>query len=111
LDKVDWYYLAYNLNAIPILEKHLDKVDRSDLSQHPNAIPILEKHLDAVDWFVLSTNPNAIHMLATLDAKAMRDNCKEFAEELASYVFHPTRLQHVSNSYGYDLDEYIEYFM
>jgi len=41
----------------------------------------------------------------------MRENCKAFAEELVAYVFHPVRLQHMSQSYGYEFDEYIEYFM
>ena len=110
-DKACWCGLSNNPNAIHILEKHLDKVNWFDLSRNPNAIPILEQHLDKVDWQCLSRNPNAIHLFTKLDTKAMSENCKAFAEELTAYVFHPVRMQNMSQSYGYDLDEYIEYFM
>jgi hypothetical protein len=36
LDKVNWYILSSNLNAIPILEKNLDKVDWGSLSRNSN---------------------------------------------------------------------------
>lgn len=39
----------------------------------------------------------------------MRENCKPFAEELASYVFHPLRLQNMSTAYGFEMDEYMDY--
>ena len=111
LDKANWTRLSLNPNAIPILEKNLDKANWNGLSSNPNAIHILEQHLEKVSLCNLSSNPNAIHLLTTLDANLMRENCKTFAEELTRYVFHPIRLQNMSNAYGYDLDEYIEYFM
>jgi hypothetical protein len=46
-----------------------------------------------------------------LDTIVMRKTCQSFAEELTAYVFHPFRLQTMSSVYGYELDEYIEYFM
>jgi hypothetical protein len=57
-DKVDWYQLSRNPNAIHLLEKNLDKVNWSQLSANPNAIHILEKNLDKVHWGFLSQNPN-----------------------------------------------------
>ena len=48
IDKVDWYALSNNPNAIHILEKNLDKVSWYWLSDNPNAIHILEKNLDKV---------------------------------------------------------------
>ncbi len=61
--KVNWRYLSKNINAIPLLEKHLDKIDWYYLSRNPNAISLLEKNLDKIDWYCLSRNPNAIHLL------------------------------------------------
>ena len=78
------------------------------LSRNPNAIPLLEKKLDKVDCVFLSENPNAIHLIAPLDTEKMRKNCKEFAEKLAAYVFHPTRLLRICETYGLDLEEYFE---
>ena len=44
MDKLLWYMLCDNPNAIHLLEKNLDKVDWSGLSGNPNAIPLLEKN-------------------------------------------------------------------
>jgi hypothetical protein len=52
-----------------------------------------------------------IRVFRKLDTNAMRSKCKPFAEELTAYVFHPVRMQNMSNLYGYELDEYMEYFM
>jgi len=38
----------------------------------------------------------------------MRENCKGFAEELASYVFHPARLLRICETYGLELEDYFE---
>ena len=81
------------------------------LSKNPNAIDILEQNMDKIRWAYLSSNPNAIHMIAKLDINAMRENCKPFAEELTAYVFHPLRLEHMANTYGFELDEYMDYIM
>ena len=129
MDKVVWFYLSENPNAIHLLEKNLDRVSvrLSDnpnaihilennmdkvywymLSANPNAIPILEKNLDKVDWKYLSENPNALHLFTKLDTEKMRKNCKKFAEELAAYVFHPARLLRICETYGLELDEYFE---
>ena len=108
LEKIDWFYLSGNPNAISLLERNLEKVDWFYLSGNPNAIPILEKNLDKVDWEMLSANPNALHLVARLNTKQMRENCKAFAEELAAYVFHPVRLLRICDAYGLELDEYFE---
>ena len=94
-----------------IVEQHLDKVDWQGLSLNPNAIHILEQNIDKVNWRFLSRNPNAIHLFDTLNTKAMREKCQPFAEELAKYVFHPVRMQNMSQSYDYEFDEYVECIM
>jgi len=111
LNKVNWVYLSANPNAIHILEQNMDKVYWNYLSENPKAIHLLEQNMDKIDWYNLSLNPNAIHLLAKLDTTVMRENCKPFAEELAAYVFHPLRIEHMANKYGYELDEYMDYIM
>lgn len=59
-------------------------------------------------WSRLSWNPSVIHLLASLNKKKMRENCKAFAEELAAYVFHPLRLMRICEAYGLELEEYFE---
>ena len=107
-ERVIWYALSYNPNAIHILEQNLDKVDWDWLSENPNAIPILEKHLDKVNWYNLSENPNAIHLFSKLDINKMKKNNKAFAEELVSKVFHPTRLLRICETYNLELEELVE---
>jgi len=62
-DKLDWFWLSLNPNAIDLLENNLNEVDWDALSSNPNAIHILENNLDKVDWELLSKNPNAIDLL------------------------------------------------
>jgi hypothetical protein len=62
-DKLDWFWLSRNPNAIDLLENNLNEVDWDALSSNPNAIHILENNLDKVDWDLLCYNPNAIHLL------------------------------------------------
>ena len=50
INKVSWFYLSENPNAIPILEQNLDKVVWLNLSFNPNAIPILEQNMDKIKW-------------------------------------------------------------
>jgi hypothetical protein len=107
-NRIDWDYLSYNPNAIPILEKNLDKVVWYYLLRNPNAIHLLEKNLDKVDWYILSGNPNAIHLFARLDTDLMRNNCRPFAEDLAKYVCQPLRLKNLSSSYGLEIYEYFD---
>jgi hypothetical protein len=106
LDMVDWQQLCCNPNAIHLLENNLDIYSWQGLSFNPNAIHLLEQNLDYVNWIGLSKNPNAIHLLAKLDIEKMRLNCESFAKELASYVFHPLRLERMSSEFQVDMDEY-----
>ena len=71
-DKIYWYYLSKNPNAINLLkdrikyEKSLtnaqlnrleNKIDNEPLSENPNAIDLLKENQDKINWFVLSSNP------------------------------------------------------
>ena len=66
-EKLDWWYLSRNPNAITMIEIALlqdpYKIDWSSLSFNPKALHLLEKYPDKIDWCCLSENPNAIHLL------------------------------------------------
>jgi hypothetical protein len=49
-DKINWYMLSQNPNAIHMLEKNQDRIDWGMLSQNPNAIHMLEKNQDRIVW-------------------------------------------------------------
>lgn len=133
LDKVSWYNLSLNPNAIHILEKNVDKIDWHALSANYNAIHLLEQNFDKIYWDMMALNKNAVHILknnldkirgvalvnlglnpniaqilGVIDYEKMRSNCEPFAKELAEYVFHPSRLVRICNTYELDLADYME---
>ena len=57
------------LDWIPI-----DKLDWYCLSGNPNAIHLMEQNPDKIDWIYLSQNPNAIHLLEANPKKINRDS-------------------------------------
>jgi hypothetical protein len=63
------------------------------------------------NWDLAEIVREAEKPLFVLDINAMRNKCQPFAEELVAYVFHPLRLENMANAYGYEFEEYIEYFM
>ena len=63
LDKIYWYFLSYNPNAIHLLEKNMDKVDWLYLLKNPNAIHLIEQDINMIELTGLSENPNAIHLI------------------------------------------------
>ena len=91
IDKVDWYGLSSNPNAIHMIEKNLDKVSWYGLSENPNAIHIFEKNLDKVYWYWVSFNPNIFEY----DYKEIKNtlyNDNGFVEELMMNRFHPSNM-------------------
>ena len=72
------------------------------------SIPILEKNLDKINWLGLSQNPNALHLLFDYDYEQMKENTKILFREITEYVFHPIRLQRISETYGLSMDEYLD---
>lgn len=72
LDKVDWTRLSCNINAVHLFEANISKLNFYNLAKNPNAIPVLTKYLtgplgplknDIYFWELLSTNSNAISLL------------------------------------------------
>src|ERR1700690_2589122 len=59
-NKINWYYLSLNPNAIDLLKQNKEKIDWSWLSQNPNAINLLKQNKEKINWDYLSQNPNAM---------------------------------------------------
>ena len=67
-DKLNWFYLSKNPNALHLLEKNLKKIDWDWLSQNPNAIQMLTANPDKIDWYFISENPSIFE----IDTKQMK---------------------------------------
>ena len=74
-DKIHWYYLSLN----------------------PNAIQLLKENPDKIDWTNLSKNPS----IFTYDYEKMRENMLLFKEDLMKERFHPRNLRKFS-SWGHE---------
>ena len=102
-DKIDWYSLLVNTNAIDLLENNIDKWSKDEchiLSGNPNAIPLLEKHQDKIYWSWFSKNPSIFE----LDYDALKERCYIYKEELVKKVFHPSKLEKLLDM-GISIDE------
>jgi hypothetical protein len=84
----------------------VDKINWYELSINPNAIHLLEQNVDKIDWKRLSPNPNAIHLLAPLNYEQMRSDNREFFQELVQFVCHPNWQMKCASRFNMDLDEY-----
>ena len=63
IDKLNWYFLSQNPNAIYLLEQNQDKLILTSLEVNSNAINLLQQNQDIICWNLLSSNENAIHLL------------------------------------------------
>ena len=67
----------------------MNKIDWWNLSKNPNAIPLLKQNIDKIDWEALSQNPN----LFELDYLAMsKERTKIIEKELMIKALHPSRV-------------------
>lgn len=62
-DKIVWYSLFINQNAINLIEKNKKTIIWNELSANPNAIQLLKNNYENINWSILSGNPNAINLL------------------------------------------------
>jgi len=93
IDKINWFFLSKNPNAIHLLEKNMDKINWSKLSENTNAIMLLEKNKDKIDWDELSTNPSIFE----LDYEALEKRCNIYKEELMKKALHPSIIKRYLN--------------
>ncbi len=92
----------------PLFKKNNPKVIWESLSGNPNAIHLLRTNLHKVYCDMLSKNPNAIDLLFKYDYQTMKQNNKDFCEELVKKVFNPERLLSVCKSYNIDWLDYTD---
>ena len=83
-----------------MLEKNPDKIDWYSLTINPNAIELLEKNQDKIDWYSLSENP----AIFEIDYQALNDRCAIYKEELIQVTMHPSRIQKYLDM-GISIDE------
>lgn len=82
------------------------------LSVHDSveAIDLIKENIRHVNLYSLAKNPNVLNLIGTkLNYEAMKQKCQPFAQELAMYVLNPTRLLRLCDTYGLDLEEYMEF--
>jgi len=87
-EKIDWYNLSLNSNAIDLLKKNPDKIDWYSLSGNKNAIELFKENLNHILWSELSRNPSIFE----LDYEAMKKNNQAIYEELIKEVMKPSRV-------------------
>ena len=99
-DKIDWWALSQNTNAIELLKRNIDKINWALLSKNPNqeAIKLLKANPTKIDWDYLSENSNsgAIELLKANPAKInlyrLAQNPNPNAVELLKNFEHKTQM-------------------
>ena len=83
MDKISWFDMSSNPNAISILEKNMDKINWLHLSLNPNAIHLLQQNMDKIDWSSLSANPNIFE----IDTKQLKLDITEKAKFIDDIIY------------------------
>jgi hypothetical protein len=63
INKLNWYFLSSNPNAISLLEDNFDNIDWFYLSSNPNGIDLLIQNFEYINVHMLSANPSGIDIL------------------------------------------------
>ena len=100
-DKLYWYGISCNPNAIELLRENPDKIKWDWLSLNPNAIELLRENPDKIKWDGLSKNCS----IFTYDYKRMTDTISVYKEELIAAVFHPRRFERYLIEFGFDMND------
>jgi hypothetical protein len=107
---IDWASFISLPNVFDILEPYLEKYAKKyaykniDIQKYTN-LDYLIHDIHLIQNISMNTQ-----MFCKLDTNAMRKKCQPFAEDLAKYVFNPVRLNRLSELYGIELEDYIEYY-
>ena len=106
IDKIDWYSLSSNSNAIHILEKYPNEIIWNELCRNTSAMNLLKNNQDKINWFILSTNPSIFE----IDYSFFEKKTDIFREELIKNRMHPSRIIKYLNE-GFDIEEVTELFL
>ena len=107
--------ICKNKDAFYILEKNMDYLIKNyewlfwtSLSGNENekAIELLRSNQHQIDWKRFSENPG----IFKLDTQKMKSRCAPFAQELAAYVYSPSRLMRLCEKYDIEMSSLLEIF-
>ena len=85
--------------------KNYDKIDWFNLSANQNALELLKVNPDKINLYMLMKNP----LLFKLDYKKIRENFQELKEEIIAKALHPKRIFKLIELYGEE-EIYNNYF-
>ena len=88
-DKVNWYWLSQNPNAIHLLERNPTRINWYGLSVNPNSSSLLEKYPEKIAWEWISKNPSIFE----LDYNVLKERCSIYKWELLEVALHPSRIE------------------
>ena len=93
--------------ALEASKEWKDKIYWYELSMNENAIHLLEQNPDKIDWDILSYNP----AIFEIDYNALYKRIEPFKEQLIAQCFHPDRLVRYLEKYNYDIgdEEYLPF--
>jgi hypothetical protein len=103
LEKLDWYRLSGNPNAIHLLEKNQEKIVWRYLSDNPNAMHLLEKNQEKIYCNALSGNPSIFKK--TINYGYLYQRMNIIREEMMMRCMHPSRLERWIEMGG-DIDDF-----
>jgi hypothetical protein len=81
-----------------MIKANPDKINWYMLSGNENAIDIIEANKDKIEWDTFSLNPS----IFTYDYDEIKKNFKDLGEEIIIKALHPKRLLRLMKEYGED---------
>ncbi len=106
LTRTPWWNLCINPAAIELCKKYPSRVIKCRLLENPKYIYHYKysyEYRNSSDPWDMSENPNSIYLLIKFEYEIMKENNKDFAEELVAYVFNPNRLIRFGKKYGFEI--------
>jgi hypothetical protein len=92
-EKIDWFWLSGNRNAIHLLEKNLERIDWRNLA----------KNQGNIGGFKFSSNPSIFKKVVNYEYLYQRMNIVR--EEMMMRCMHPSRLERFIEMGG-DIDDF-----
>ncbi len=98
VDKMSWYLLSSNQNAIELLTANQKKIKWNYLISNTSAIELLKIHKNKISWDYLHMNP----AIFTYDYDLISKKNKDLNEEIIQKALHPKRMLRLMAEYGED---------
>jgi len=98
INKIDWFLILRNPNAIDIILAHIDyygnsnAIDLFSCNTHPKAIEWLSTHPDLISWYYLSSNPNAMPLLLKYPEKISWDRLSQNPSSIDMLLENPDKI-------------------